>query len=58
MGELALTHETLDLPGDDELSIAIHSAENTPAADALKLLASRAATQNQETTAAPADSGH
>ncbi|MET7543944.1 helix-turn-helix transcriptional regulator [Streptomyces sp. NPDC005507] len=59
VGELALTHETLALPGDDELSIAIYNAEpGTPAADALKLLASWAATQNQETTAAPADSEH
>ncbi|MET7319586.1 helix-turn-helix transcriptional regulator [Streptomyces sp. NPDC005549] len=59
VGELALIHETLDLPGDGELSIAVYSAEpGTPAADALKLLASWAATQNQESTAAPADSEH
>ncbi|WP_225634513.1 helix-turn-helix transcriptional regulator [Streptomyces solaniscabiei] len=55
VGEMALTHETLDLPGEDGLSITVYNAEpGTPAADALQLLASWAATQ-QET---PADSDH
>ncbi|MGW0818028.1 helix-turn-helix transcriptional regulator [Streptomyces viridiviolaceus] len=58
VGELALTHETLDLPGDDGLSIAVYNAEpGTPAADGLKLLASWAATQEQEMTA-KAESDH
>ncbi|MFJ9123388.1 helix-turn-helix transcriptional regulator [Streptomyces sp. NPDC102340] len=52
VGEMELVHETLDLPGDDGLSITVYSADpGTPAADALRLLASWAATQRQETAA-------
>ncbi|MGI5429623.1 helix-turn-helix transcriptional regulator [Streptomyces sp. CA-179760] len=48
VGELELVHETLDLPNTDGLSITVYSADpGTPAADALQLLASWAATQNQ-----------
>ncbi|MFJ9087923.1 helix-turn-helix transcriptional regulator [Streptomyces sp. NPDC102384] len=49
VGEMELVHEALDLPGDDGLSITVYSADpGTPAADALRLLASWAATQQQE----------
>lgn len=49
VGEMELVHETLDLPGDDGLSITVYSADpGTPAADALRLLPSWAATQQQE----------
>ncbi|MEV5147552.1 helix-turn-helix transcriptional regulator [Streptomyces sp. NPDC052727] len=56
VGEMELVHESLSLPGDDGLSITVHSAEpGTPSADALKLLASWATTENQESAAAQAD---
>ncbi|MBM0259033.1 helix-turn-helix transcriptional regulator [Micromonospora sp. 4G55] len=56
VGELDLVHEVLDLPGEDGLSIIVYSADpGTPAADALKLLASWAATQQQDEAAAPAE---
>ncbi|MFI7641679.1 helix-turn-helix transcriptional regulator [Nonomuraea sp. NPDC049400] len=56
VGEMELTHESLDLPGDDGLSITVYSADpGTPAADALKLLASWAATQDHDEAAAQAD---
>lgn len=56
VGELELVHEMLDLPGEDGLSITVYSADpGTPAADALKLLASWAATQRQEQAATPAE---
>ncbi len=60
VGEMALVHESLDLPGDDGLSITVYNADpDTPAADALILLAGRAATQDQEAGAAPqADTEH
>ncbi|MGI5441699.1 hypothetical protein ACQEV4_31315 [Streptomyces shenzhenensis] len=45
LGEAALVHVSLDLPGDDGLSTTIYKADtDTAAADALKLLASWAAT--------------
>ncbi|MGW4229935.1 helix-turn-helix transcriptional regulator [Streptomyces sp. NPDC004980] len=57
VGEMELVHETLDLPGDDGLSLTVYSADpGTPAADALQLLASWAATQQQETAARQAES--
>ncbi|MEU5314715.1 helix-turn-helix transcriptional regulator [Streptomyces sp. NPDC021562] len=50
VGEMELVHESLDLPGDEGLSITVYSADpGTPAADALKLLASWAATGDQDT---------
>ncbi|MET7319628.1 helix-turn-helix transcriptional regulator [Streptomyces sp. NPDC005549] len=53
VGELDLIHETLDLPGDDRLSITVYNADpGTPAADALRLLASWAATQEREAATA------
>ena len=56
VGDLELVHESLDLPGDDGLSITVYSADpGTPTADALRLLASWAAPQNQ--TRAAAESG-
>jgi transcriptional regulator with XRE-family HTH domain len=49
VGPMELVHETLDLPGSDSLSITVYSADpGTPAADSLKLLASWAATREQE----------
>lgn len=48
VGEMELVHESLDLPGDEGLSITVHSADpGTPAADALQLLASWAAGQDR-----------
>ncbi|MFE2992309.1 hypothetical protein [Streptomyces sp. NPDC059262] len=55
IGEIALVHESLDLPGDDGLSITVYNADpDTPAAAALKLLASWTATQEQEAATASA----
>ncbi|MER8002131.1 helix-turn-helix transcriptional regulator [Streptomyces sp. NPDC095613] len=52
VGEMELVHESLDLPCDDGLSITVYSADpGTPAADGLKLLASWAASQQQEPAA-------
>ncbi|MGI5442954.1 helix-turn-helix transcriptional regulator [Streptomyces shenzhenensis] len=57
IGEIALVHESLDLPGDDGLSITVYNADpDTPAADALKLLASWTATQDQEASTALTES--
>ncbi|MFC9912879.1 helix-turn-helix transcriptional regulator [Streptomyces sp. NPDC059862] len=59
VGDLELVHESLDLPGDDGLSITVYSADpGTPTADALQLLASWAATQNQARAAAQSDREH
>ncbi|MFF9457412.1 helix-turn-helix transcriptional regulator [Streptomyces flaveolus] len=59
VGEMELVHETLNLPGDDGLAITVYSADpGTPAADALKLLASWAATQQPDTAATQAESEH
>ncbi|MEU6911798.1 helix-turn-helix transcriptional regulator [Streptomyces olindensis] len=59
VGDLELVHESLGLPGDDGLSITVYSADpGTPAADALKLLASWTATQNQAEDAARSDTEH
>ncbi|MFF8971255.1 helix-turn-helix transcriptional regulator [Streptomyces sp. NPDC014995] len=56
VGELELVHEMLDLPGENGLSITVYSADpGTPAADALQLLASWAATQDQDQAAAPTE---
>jgi hypothetical protein len=56
VGEMELVHESLDLPGEQGLSITVYSADpGTPAADALKLLASWAASQNRDATASQAD---
>lgn len=57
VGDLELIHESLDLPGDDGLSITVYGADpGTPTADALQLLASWAATQDQGRAAAQSDS--
>lgn len=57
VGDMELVHESLDLPGDDGLSITVQSAEpGTPAADALRLLASWAVTHDRTADAAHADS--
>ncbi|GAA4836483.1 helix-turn-helix transcriptional regulator [Saccharopolyspora rosea] len=56
VGELELFHESLDLPGDEGLSITVYNAApDTPAADALTLLASWAATHDQGRAAAQPD---
>ncbi|MCG7210129.1 helix-turn-helix transcriptional regulator [Streptomyces arenae] len=57
VGDLELVHEALALPapGDTGLSITVYSAEpGTPSEDALRLLASWAAT-SQDASVAPAD---
>lgn len=47
VGELDLTYEAFDLPGEPGLRLLVYTAEPaTPTADALKLLASWAATQD------------
>ncbi|KND37618.1 helix-turn-helix transcriptional regulator [Streptomyces acidiscabies] len=51
VGDMELVHESLDLPGEEGLCITVYSADpDTPAADALKLLATWTATQKQTTT--------
>ncbi len=56
VGEMELVHESLDLPGEQGLSITVYGADpGTPAADALKLLASWAASQNRDAAASQAD---
>ena len=50
VGELTLSYDVMDLPGDAGLSLTAYTAEpNSPSADALKLLASWAATALTET---------
>jgi transcriptional regulator with XRE-family HTH domain len=57
VGDLTLTYEALDLAADSGLRISAYTAEpGTPADDALKLLATWAATM-EEAAAAPADNG-
>ncbi|MEU7749196.1 helix-turn-helix transcriptional regulator [Nonomuraea sp. NPDC049158] len=59
VGAMELMHESLDLPGDEGLSITVYSADpGTPAADALQLLASWAATQEHDKAAAHAEAKH
>ncbi|MCT9138965.1 helix-turn-helix transcriptional regulator [Streptomyces violarus] len=56
VGEMELVHESLDLPGEPGLSITVYGADpGTPAADALTLLASWAASQNRDAAASQAD---
>ncbi|WP_328413540.1 helix-turn-helix transcriptional regulator [Streptomyces violaceus] len=56
VGEMELVHESLDLPGEQGLSITVYGADpGTPAADALKLLATWAASQNRDAAASQAD---
>ena len=55
VGDLDLSFEALELPGDPGLRINVYTAEpGTPSEDALKVLASWAATQ-RETSAVPAE---
>ncbi|MFF3332863.1 helix-turn-helix transcriptional regulator [Streptomyces sp. NPDC002888] len=55
VGEMELVHESLDLPGEQGLSITVYSADpGTPAADALKLLASLAASRNRDAASSQA----
>ncbi|MFJ9739103.1 helix-turn-helix transcriptional regulator [Streptomyces sp. NPDC101166] len=59
VGEMELVHESLDLSGDPGLSITVYSADpGTPAADALKLLASWAASQERDAAASRTDTEH
>ncbi|MGR4850689.1 helix-turn-helix transcriptional regulator [Streptomyces sp. LARHCF252] len=56
VGEMELVHESLDLPGEQGLSITVYGADpGTPDADALKLLATWAASQNRDAAASQAD---
>jgi transcriptional regulator with XRE-family HTH domain len=53
VGRLDLSYEAMELPGDTGLTIVTYNAEpGTPAADALTLLASWAATEQQTTSPA------
>ena len=55
VGDLTLAFEALDLAADTGLRISAYTAEpGTPSADALSVLASWAATQDQAETARPA----
>jgi hypothetical protein len=57
VGEMELVHESLDLSGDPGLSLTVYSADpGTPAADALKLLASWAASKDQDAIPSRAES--
>ncbi|MFJ9588662.1 helix-turn-helix transcriptional regulator [Streptomyces acidicola] len=59
VGEMELVHEVLDLPGDEGLSLTVYSADpDTPGADALKLLASWAATQEQDAATVQSGTEH
>ncbi|NEN05047.1 helix-turn-helix domain-containing protein [Diaminobutyricibacter tongyongensis] len=54
VGELDLAFEAMDLPGDPGLRLNVYTADpGTPSEDALKLLASWAATQSQPAPEAP-----
>src|SRR5215469_14744938 len=58
VGDLTLTYEGLDLAADEGLRISAYSAEpGTPSDDALKVLASWAATLDQSAGAPAADNG-
>jgi len=58
VGDLTLTYEALDLAADSGLRISAYTAEpGTPSDDALKLLATWAATLDQAATAPSADGG-
>jgi hypothetical protein len=53
VGDLDLSFEALELPADPGLRINVYTAEpGTPSEDALKVLASWAATQRETTGAA------
>jgi hypothetical protein len=50
VGDLELTYETMELPGDPGLAVHVYAAEpSSPSADALGLLASWSATVEQPT---------
>lgn len=58
VGDLTLTFEALDLAADSGLRISAYSAEpGTPSDDALKLLATWAATMDEAAAAPSADNG-
>ena len=58
VGDLTLTYEALDLAADEGLRISAYTAEpGTPSDDALKVLASWAATLDQPAEAPAADGG-
>lgn len=58
VGDLALDHEALTLPGEPGLRVTVYNAApDSPAADSLKLLASWAATHKDATTAAESQPG-
>ncbi len=58
VGDLVLTYEALDLTADEGLRISAYSAEpGTPSDDALKLLATWAATLDQASAAPVTDGG-
>jgi hypothetical protein len=52
VGDLELTYEAMELPVDQGLTLNVYTAEPaSPSADALNLLASWAATQDEATSA-------
>jgi hypothetical protein len=58
VGDLTLTYEALDLAADEGLRISAYTAEpGSPSDDALKVLASWAATLDQPAEAPAADNG-
>jgi hypothetical protein len=58
VGDLTLTYEALDLAADAGLRISAYTADpGTPSDDALKVLASWAATLDQPAGAPAADNG-
>lgn len=59
VGELVLDFEAMELPADPGLAIIAYTAEPaSPSADNLRLLASWAATPEQDPPETPADTGH
>jgi transcriptional regulator with XRE-family HTH domain len=59
VGDLELTYEAMELPVDQGLTLNVYTAEpGSPSADALNLLASWAATQDEPTDVPTGDSAH
>ena len=59
VGDLELTYEAMELPVDQGLTLNVYTAEpGSPSADALNLLASWAATQDEPTDVPTGDTAH